>query len=123
MEVSLLELSGTEIAELAAKSAIERKALDVVVLDLRGLSSITDYFVICSGTSDTHVEGIAENIEEMLDDQRVKLWHREGEKKASWVLMDYIDVIVHVFTKDAREFYSLERLWGDAPKTTYQEEE
>jgi ribosome-associated protein len=118
-----LELSGIEIAELAARSAIERKALDVVVLDLRGLSSITDYFVICSGTSDTHVEGIAENIEEMLDDQRVKLWHREGTKKASWVLMDYIDVIVHVFTKDAREFYSLERLWGDAPKTNYQEEE
>jgi len=123
MEVSLLELSGIEIAELAARSAIERKALDVVVLDLRGLSSITDYFVICSGTSDTHVEGIAENIEEKLDEQKVKLWHREGKKKASWVLMDYIDVIVHVFTKDAREFYSLERLWGDAPKTTYQEEE
>jgi len=118
-----LELSGIEIAELAARSAIERKALDVVVLDLRGLSSITDYFVICSGTSDTHVEGIAENIEEKLDDQKVKLWHREGEKKASWVLMDYIDMIVHVFTKNAREFYSLERLWGDAPKTTYQEEE
>lgn len=118
-----MELSGIEIAELTARSAIERKALDVVVLDLRGLSSITDYFVICSGTSDTHVEGIAENIEERLNEQRIKLWHREGKKKASWVLMDYIDVIVHVFTKDAREFYSLERLWGDAPKTTYQEEE
>lgn len=117
-----MELSGTEIAELAAKSAVDRKALDVVVLDLRGLSSFTDYFVICSGTSDTHVEGIAENIEEKLDEQNVRLWHREGVKKASWILLDYIDVIVHVFTKDSREFYSLERLWGDASKTTYQED-
>jgi len=122
MEVLLLGLNGTEIAELATKSAVDRKALDVVVLDLRGLSSFTDYFVICSGTSDTHIEGVAENIENKLYDQGVKLWHREGEKKSSWILLDYIDVIVHVFTKDAREFYSLERLWGDAPKTTYQED-
>ena len=122
MEVLLLELSGAEIAELSAKSAIDRKALDVIVLDLKGLSSITDYFVICNGTSDTHVEGIAENVEEKLREQGVKIWHREGERKASWILLDYIDVIVHVFTKDAREFYSLERLWGDAPKTTYQED-
>lgn len=117
-----MELSGAEIAELSAKSAIDRKALDVIVLDLKGLSSITDYFVICNGTSDTHVEGIAENVEEKLREQGVKIWHREGERKASWILLDYIDVIVHVFTKDAREFYSLERLWGDAPKTTYQED-
>ena len=122
MEVLLLALNGAEIAELAANSAVDRKALNVVVLDLRGLSSFTDYFVICSGTSDTHVEGIAENIEEMLDEQNVKMWHREGVKKASWILLVYIDVIVHVFTKDSREFYSLERLWGDAPKTTYQED-
>jgi len=117
-----LALNGTEIAKLAAESAVDRKALDVIVLDLRGLSSFTDYFVICSGTSDTHVEGVAENIENELHDQRVKLWHREGGKKASWILLDYIDVIVHVFTRDSREFYSLERLWGDAPKTTYQED-
>jgi ribosome-associated protein len=122
MEVLLLGLNGTEIAELAANSAVDRKALDVIVLDLRGLSSFTDYFVICSGTSDTHIEGIAENIENELHDQRVKLWHREGGKKSSWILLDYIDVIVHVFTKDSREFYSLERLWGDAPKTTYGED-
>ena len=118
-----MALNGTEIADLAANSAVDRKALDVIVLDLRGLSSFTDYFVICSGTSDTHVEGVAENIENKLYDQGVKLWHREGGKKASWILLDYIDVIIHVFTRDSREFYSLERLWGDAPKTTYQEDQ
>jgi len=116
-----LELNGINIAELAAKSAYDRKALDVIILDLRNLSSFTDYFVICSGTSDTHIEGIAENVEEKLAEQNMKVWHREGEKKASWILLDYVDVIVHIFSKDAREFYSLERLWGDAPKITFDE--
>jgi ribosome-associated protein len=116
-----LELSGTKIAEIAANSALDRKALDIVILDLRGLSAFTDYFVICSGTSDTHVEGIAQNIEDELHEQNTKLWHREGTKKSSWILLDYIDVIVHIFLNDAREFYSLERLWGDAPKTTLED--
>jgi len=117
-----LELSGSEIAEIAAKSALDRKANDVVILDLRGLSSVTDFFVICSGNSSTHAEAIAQIIEEKLHEQNVKLWHREGRTKASWILLDYIDAIIHVFTKDAREFYSLERLWGDAPRITYSED-
>jgi len=118
-----LEISGAEIAELAAKSAYDRKALDIIILDLKGISSITDYFVICTGNSDTHVQGIAEKIKESLDEKDVKLWNSEGERKATWILLDYIDVIVHIFTKEAREFYSLERLWGDAPKTTYDGED
>jgi ribosome-associated protein len=118
-----LETNGSEIAEIAANAAYDRKALDIVVLNLKGLSSLTDYFVICSGNSDTHVQGIAEIIEESLDDKKVKIWHREGEKRSTWILLDYIDVIVHIFTKEAREFYSLERLWGDAPRTTYEIED
>lgn len=118
-----MEISGSEIAEIAAKSAYDRKALDIVILDLKGLSSLTDYFVICSGNSDTHVQGIAERIEESLDEKKVRIWHREGEKKSTWILLDYIDVIIHIFTKEAREFYSLERLWGDAPRTTYEIED
>ena len=117
-----MELSGSEIAEIGARAALDRKANNVVVLDLRGLSSVTDFFVICSGNSDTHVEGIADIIEEKLDEHGVKLWHREGGRRAPWILLDYIDVIVHVFTEDARDFYSLERLWGDAVKVTYDEE-
>ena len=117
-----MELSGSEVADIGARAALDRRANDVVVLDLRGLSSVTDFFVICSGNSDTHVAGIADIIEEKLDEQNVKLWHREGGRKANWILLDYIDVIVHVFTEDARNFYSLERLWGDAPSVTYDEE-
>lgn len=118
----LLELSGSEIAEIGARAALDRRANNTVVLDLRGLSSVADFFVICSGNSDTHVEAIADIIEEKLGEQNVKLWHREGERKASWILLDYIDVIVHIFTENAREFYSLERLWGDAPRIVYDDE-
>lgn len=117
-----MELNGSKIADSAAKAALDRKANKVVVLDLRGLSAVTDYFVICSGNSDTHVEGIADNIKEKMDEQDVKLWHREGGRNSTWILLDYIDVIVHVFTEGARDFYGLERLWGDAPKVTYEEE-
>lgn len=118
-----MELSGSEIADIGAKAALERKAKEVVVLDLKGLSSVTDFFVICTGTSDIHAEGIAQFIEEKLDENNVKLWHREGVRKASWILLDYIDVMIHIFTKDTRDFYGLERLWGDAPRTDYSDED
>ena len=117
-----MELKGLEIAEIGAEAAVDRKANDVAILDLRGLSSVADFFVVCSGNSDTHAEGIANIIKEKLDEHSVKLWHREGGRRASWILLDYIDVIVHIFTEDAREFYGLERLWGDAPRTEYDEE-
>ena len=118
-----MELNSSEIAEIGARAALDRKANNVVVLDLRGLSSVTDFFVICSGNSDTHVEGIADIIKEKMDEHGVDLWHREGERKASWILLDYIDIIVHIFTENERELYSLERLWGDAPKVTYDDED
>ena len=117
-----MELSGSEIAEIGADAALDRRANNVVILDLRGLSAVADYFVICSGNSDTHVEGITNIIEEKLNEQGAKVWHREGGKRASWILLDYIDVIMHVFTEDAREFYGLERLWGDAPRTEVSDE-
>ena len=118
----MLELSGSETAEIAAKAALDRKANTVVSLDLRGLSSVADFFVVCSGNSDTHVEGIADIIEEKLKELGLRPWHREGRRKATWVVLDYIDVMVHVFTEEARNFYDLERLWGDAPKVTYDDE-
>ena len=117
-----MELSGLEIAGIGADAALDRRANNVVILDLQGLSSVADFFVVCSGNSDTHAEGIANIIKEKLDEHSVKLWHREGGRRASWILLDYIDVIVHIFTEDAREFYGLERLWGDAPRTEYDEE-
>jgi len=88
----------------------DRKAVDPVILDLRGLSEATDYFVIASGTSDTHVRGMAEHVM-----GQVHPHHVEGLTQGRWVLLDYVDVVVHLFHPELREFYQLERLWGDAP--------
>ena len=93
----------------------DRKALDVTVLDLRGISSATDWFVIATGTSDTHVGAIADSVQDGLKKDGVRPINVEGERDARWVLIDYFDFVVHVFVPAAREFYQLERLWGDAP--------
>tara|TARA_B100000700_G_scaffold322219_1_gene423194 strand:+ start:4647 stop:5021 length:375 start_codon:yes stop_codon:yes gene_type:complete len=100
----------------AVDLALERKASDVVVLDLRGISTATDYFVIASGTSDVQVKAIADHIRDELKKDSVRPEHLEGLRGGRWVLMDYVDFVVHVFHPQAREFYQLEWLWGDAPR-------
>jgi ribosome-associated protein len=97
---------------------VDRKAVDPVVLDLRGLSGTTDYFVIVSGTSDAHVRGMAEHLMTTLAPEGVEPHHVEGLAQGRWVLLDYVDFVVHVFHPELREFYQLERLWGDAPVVT-----
>jgi ribosome-associated protein len=94
---------------------LDRKAIDPVVLDLRGLSSATDYFVIVSGTSDAHVRGMAQHLVTALTPAGVEPHHVEGLQQGRWVLLDYVDFVVHVFHPELRDFYQLERLWGDAP--------
>lgn len=93
----------------------DRKAVDPVVLDLRGLSEATDFFVIASGTSDTHVRGMAEHLIEGLGARAPRPHHVEGLAQGRWILLDYVDFVVHLFHPDVRAFYQLERLWGDAP--------
>jgi ribosome-associated protein len=93
----------------------DRKALDVVVLDLRKLSGATDFFLVASGRSDTHVTAIADNLVDELKKEGVRPVGIEGMRGGRWVLVDYVDFVVHVFHPAAREFYQLERLWGDAP--------
>ena len=105
-----------EAVQRAAELALERKAHDVTVLDLRGISSATDYFVISSGTSDVQVKAIAEHVVEDLKEQGIRAQHVEGLRGARWVLLDYVDFVVHVFHPQARDFYQLENLWGDAPR-------
>ena len=100
----------------AVELALERKASGVVVLDLRGISTATDYFVIASGTSDVQVKAIADHVRDELKKDSVRPEHLEGLRGGRWVLMDYVDFVVHVFHPQAREFYQLERLWGDAPR-------
>jgi ribosome-associated protein len=104
-------------AELAraAELASDRKGVDLLVLDLRGISDATDYFLLVSGTSDMHVRSIAEHVLEALRNEGVRPSHIEGLRSGRWVLIDYIDFVVHVFHPSARDFYQLERLWGDAP--------
>ena len=105
----------TEELARAVDFARDRKARDLAVLDLRGISSATDFFLLASGTSDIHVRGIAEHIIEELKKKQVRPDHVEGLRGGRWVLIDYIDFVVHVFHPAARDFYQLERLWGDAP--------
>jgi ribosome-associated protein len=105
-----------EIAEAIIAYAADRKALDIVQLDLREIVSYTDYFVICTGRSDRQVKAIHDAIHQGLKDEHGLLPGRvEGVGQAQWVLMDYLDVVVHVFTPETREFYRLEQLWGEAP--------
>jgi ribosome-associated protein len=101
--------------ERATELASDLKANDMLVLDLRGISNATDYFLIATGTSDMHVKSIADHIVEDLKKEGVRPSHIEGLRGGRWVLIDYIDFVVHVFHPAAREFYQLERLWGDAP--------
>jgi len=102
-------------AEKIADLIFNKKGYDVRLIDLRSLSTFADFFVICSADSDTQVKAIADEIDKSLRDEGIKCWHKEGYMALSWVLLDYVDVIVHVFKKEAREFYNIEKLWGDAP--------
>lgn len=99
------------------------KGLEIKLLDLREIeNSICDYFIICSGTSNTHVESIASSIQKTVSKSlKEKPWHTEGEQQAQWILLDYIDVVVHVFQRAVRTHYDLENLWGDAKITSFSE--
>ena len=101
----------------AVDAALDRKATRVTLMDLRGVGAFADFFLVCTGTNIRQVQAIADAIEEKLKAQGVRPAHVEGYDRAEWILLDYFDVIVHVFTPDTREFYSLDRLWGTAPRT------
>jgi ribosome-associated protein len=110
--VILLETK--EYALLAAEAATEKKATDVVVLDVASTLVITDYFIIASGSTDRQVRAVAEEIEHKLKEAGLRVIGREGEREAKWILLDFGDVVAHVFQPDEREFYRLEKLWSDA---------
>jgi len=107
-------LESHELARTVARLILEKKGTDIYIMDLRELTSITDYFVICSAESDIQVKAIKEHITDELVHQAIKPWHVEGEQAMHWVLLDFVDVVVHIFQPETRDFYSLERLWGDA---------
>jgi ribosome-associated protein len=117
-------LEPAKLAELVAHYASDVKAQDIVELDLRGVLGYTDYFVIASGGTDRQAKAIHDRIHEGMKKEHGLLPRRvEGASEARWILMDYFDVIVHIFTPEAREFYRLEQLWGEAPKRVVTDDE
>lgn len=110
------EVSSEKLRDLIVKGMQEKKGVNVVVMDLREVkNAICDYFVICSGNSDTQIDAIAQSIdEEVHKNTGQNPWHQEGKTNREWILLDYVDVVAHVFKKERREFYDLEQLWGDA---------
>lgn len=106
--------SSLALAQRAAQIAIDNKAQDVVLLDLRGVTDMTDFFIIASGTSDTHVRSIGEHVLEEMKKEGSPAHHVEGLERGRWVLLDFVDFVVHVFHPTLRNFYQLERLWADA---------
>lgn len=116
-----LNIDSEKLAKIIAAGMQEKKAEDIVQLDLREVKgAVTDFFVICTGNSDTQVQAIADSIQEMTREKlNERVWHSEGYKAGQWVLLDYVNVVAHVFLRDNRQFYGLEELWADAPSKRY----
>ena len=110
-----MKISPGRMAEIVGKFALTKKAEDIVIIDLRKLSSMTDFFVVCNGSSEIQVKAIADAVKQGMKKSGIKLLHQEGYEYGRWVLLDFVDIVVHIFEKDLREFYKLESLWGDAP--------
>jgi len=115
-------LTPKTLAKKIAALALTKKASRVVIMDLRKLTDITDFFVVCSGDSDVQVKAIADAIIDGTENAGIDVWHKEGLSQRQWILLDYVDVVVHVFHKEARKYYGLEKLWGDAKFEEIQDE-
>lgn len=115
-------MDSEKLALQLANLALTKKAEDIRILDLRGLTTIADFFVICTANSEPQVKAIADEI--LVGSKKIgeAIWHKEGMNMKSWVLLDYVDVVVHIFLRDTRQFYSLEKLWGDAEITEVSDE-
>lgn len=116
-------VSSEKLSEVIVKGMQEKKATDIVVMDLRKVkNAVADFFVVCSGNSDKQLDAISDSIdEEVFKALKENPWHIEGKNNKEWMLLDYIDVVAHVFRKDKRGFYALEKLWGDADITEIEE--
>lgn len=114
--------SSHDLAIMISELALEKKAEDVVVMDVSEIAGFTDYFVIATGNSDVHIKTLTDYIEDELSQYKVKVWHKEGYENLKWVLMDYVDVVVHLFNAKTRDYYDLETLWADAEKILVRDE-
>jgi ribosome-associated protein len=115
-----LALTPRQLAEKAAELAASKKAEDIVLMDLRRVTDFADWFVLCTATSDVQMRAVADAILEGLEKIQHKVWHSEGYEVRHWILLDYVNVVVHVFLPETRTYYALERLWGDAPVESFE---
>lgn len=123
-EASTTNLPVFDLAQHAIEAAFSKKASDIVVMDMRDVSGVADIFVLCTGTSDLQIKAIYQAIRARIREFGDELpWHVEGTDSLQWVLMDYVNLVVHIFSEEKRDFYDLERLWGDAPKESVSEED
>jgi len=116
-------MDSLKFAKQIAQLILNKKGYDIKILDIRKISTISDFFVICSAEVDKQVKAIADEVEEKLNLKGVKCFNREGYETLNWVILDYFDVIVHIFRTEARNYYNLEKLWGDAPVIPIEDEE
>ena len=125
MKSTLVRQDSDTLAELVVRGMQDKKASDIVVLNLKELkNAVADYFIICSANSDTQLEAVARSVEEEIEKVTGESpWQTEGRTNREWVLLDYVDVVVHVFLRDRRKFYALEELWGDADISYIEAEE
>lgn len=100
---------------MAAKALDDKKAMDLMMLEVRSVTTLTEYMILATGTSDTHIRALCDEVEKRMEEAGERVWHREGYRGDTWIVMDFCGVMVHVFTGEQRKFYDLERLWGDAP--------
>ena len=125
MKSTLVRQDSDTLADLVVRGMQDKKASDIVVLNLKELkNAVADYFIICSANSDTQLEAVARSVEEEIEKVTGESpWQTEGRTNREWVLLDYVDVVVHVFLRDRRKFYALEELWGDADISYIEAEE
>jgi ribosome-associated protein len=110
-------LETRKLADVIADGLLDKKGKDVVILDVRGLTTLTDYFVVCHGTSETQIKALADSVEDKtLEKLGEKPWKREGFDARRWIILDYVTVVVHIFSAEKREFYGIERMWNDAKR-------
>ena len=109
-------MDSLEKALFCGKTANDNKAIELVILELKNETALADYFIICNGTSDRHVKAMAEDIEHKLKEKGIKALGKEGMQESKWILLDYDDVIIHIFQKEERDFYDLELLWDECPR-------
>ena len=112
-------INSADLAQIAAAAASEKKAQDIIIMDMRQTLPVTDFFVIASGTSTTQVQAIADAVEEKLEKAGLRILHKEGYREAQWILLDYGYFVAHIFVNEERQFYNLERLWADAPSRVF----